>query len=232
MRRVYNEVRVAVAGDGFAVTLDGKTLTTPAGTPIVAPTRALATAIAAEWASQSDRIRFETAPLTRIASTALDRVAARRAELRRELAAYGETELVCHRAERPPDLVARQRAAWQPLVDWLADRFDVRLVSTQGVVARAQPQASLAALARALEAYDDWRLAALSVAVGAAGSLAIGLALVESRLDPGQAFEAAELDASYQIEAWGEDRESMRRRAEVRADLESAARFIALANAV
>lgn len=228
MRRAYNEVRVAAADGGFGISLDGKTLKTPAGTPIVVPTRALAAAIAAEWANQGDRLRFDAVPLTRIASAALDRVSARRAELRSELVAYGETELVCHRAERPPDLVARQHAAWQPLIDWLAGRFDARLKTTQGVIARAQPRASLAALAHALEGYDDWRLAALSVAVGAAGSLAIGLALIEGRLDPGQAFEAAELDASYRIEAWGEDPEAVRRRAEIRADLETAAQFVAL----
>lgn len=231
MRRGYGDVHVAAVGNGFGVKLNGKALRTSAGTPMVVPTRALAAAIAAEWANQGDRLRLDVLPLTRIASTALDRVAAHRAELRRELAAYGETELVCHRAERPPDLVARQRAAWQPLVDWLADRFDARLETTKGVLAREQPRASMAALARALESYDDWRLAALSLAVGAAGSLAIGLALIERRLDPRQAFEAAELDASYQMEAWGEDHEATRRRAEIRADLESAARFIALATA-
>jgi chaperone required for assembly of F1-ATPase len=231
VRRGYSEVRVAATDDGFGVKLDDKALKTPAGTPIVVPTRALAAAIAEEWSNQGDRLRLDALPLTRIASTALDRVSARRAELRRELAAYGETELVCHHAERPPELVARQRAAWQPLVDWLADRFDARLETTQGILAREQPRASIAALARALESYDDWRLAALSVAVGAAGSLAIGLALIEKRLDPRQAFEAAELDASYQIEAWGEYHEATRRRAEIRADLESAARFIALSAA-
>ena len=231
MRRAYSEVRVATVGTGFGVTLDDKALKTPAGTPIVVPTRALAAAIAEEWSNQGERLRLDALPLTRIAGTALDRVSARRAELRRDLAAYGETELVCHRAERPPELVARQRAAWQPLVDWLADRFDARLETTEGVLAREQPRASITALARALESYDDWRLAALSIAVGAAGSLAIGLALIEKRLDPRQAFEAAELDASYQIEAWGEDPEATRRQAEIRADLESAARFIALAAA-
>ena len=231
MRRTYKEVDVAALDKGFEITLDGKALKTPAGTPIVVPTRALAEAIAAEWVKQGDPLQFDAVPLTRIASAALERVSARRAALHRELAAYGETELVCHRADRPPDLVARQHAAWQPLVDWLAHRFDAPLATTQGVIARPQPPASLSALARAIEGYDDWRLAALSVAVGAAGSLAIGLALIEGRLDPAQAFEAAELDATYQTESWGDDPEASRRRAEVRADLEVAARFVALAMA-
>ncbi len=232
MRRTYKAVDVAASDKGFGIALDGKALKTPAGKPIVVPTRALAEAIAAEWGKQGDRMRFDAVPLTRVACAGLDRVAARRAELRRELVAYGETELVCHRADRPPDLVARQHAAWQPLVDWLAHRFDAPLATTQGVIARPQPPASLSALARAVEGYDDWRLAALAVAVGAAGSLAIGLALIEGRLDPTRAFEAAELDTIYQIEAWGDDPETARRRAEIRADLEIAARFVALAKTV
>ena len=43
-----------------------------------------------------------------------------------------------------------------------------------------------------------------------------------------EAFEAAELDATFQIEQWGEDPEATRRRAAVRADLEAAQRLMAL----
>ena len=92
----------------------------------------------------------------------------------------------------------------------------------------AQPPESLTALRHAVETLDDLALTALSVAVSAAGSLVIGLALLRGRLDPEAAFEAAELDASYQIELWGEDPEATRRRAICRADLFAAARFAGL----
>jgi chaperone required for assembly of F1-ATPase len=56
--------------------------------------------------------------------------------------------------------------------------------------------------------------------------LVIGLAMLEGKLDPAQAFDAAELDSTYQIEQWGEDSIAAQRRAELRAELETAAKFI------
>jgi chaperone required for assembly of F1-ATPase len=226
-RRTF-KADVAAADGGFAVRIDGKPLKTPAGRPVVVPSRPLADAIAAEWHGQGAKPDLNRVPLTRIAATALDRIPPRRDDVVAELTGYAETELVCHRASEPAALVARQIAAWQPLLDWLAQRFDAPLAATVGVLPRAQSASSLAALRQGMAALDDFRLAGLSVAVAAAGSLVIGLALVEKRLDAEQAFDAAELDATYQIEQWGEDEIARQRRAEVRDDLEAAARFLRL----
>ncbi len=144
---------------------------------------------------------------------------------------YAETELLCHRAPEPDALIARQAAVWQPLLDWLALRFDAPLTVTSGIHVRPHPPDSLAALRRELERSDDWRLAGLAITTGVAGSLVIGLALAEGRLDAGGAFEAAELDASFQIERWGEDAEAMARRAEIQAELAAVATFLRLLTA-
>ncbi|MGQ0664422.1 MAG: ATP12 family protein [Pseudomonadota bacterium] len=228
MRRTYKTVGVAAAPGGFGIRLDDKPLRTPTGTEIVAPTRALAEALAAEWAAQGPRVDVHRLALTRIAGAALDIAAADRRQAVAELLVWAETELVCHRASEPPALVARQQAVWDPLLDWLARRFGARLSVSAGVRARPQPAASLAALSAALDNSDAWRLAGIGAAAGAAGSLVVALALAEGRLDAEGAFAAAELDASFQIEAWGEDREATARRAGVLADLAAATRFLAL----
>jgi len=228
VRRTYKQVNVIATADGFGIALDGKPLSTPAGTPIIVPTECLAQAVAAEWAGQPDVLDLNRAPLSQIAGIALDRIAARRSDIRDELLAYAQTELVCHRAEGPPALVSRQQATWQPLLDWLAREFAAPLTVNQGVMANPQPPASLAALARAMALFDDFALAALSLAVAATGSLVIGLALATGEIDITGAFDAAELDATYQIERWGEDGEATKRRAQIRNDLAAAARFMAL----
>ncbi len=228
VKRPYREVRIAPVASGFAVLLDAKPLKTPAGRAVVLPTHPLAEAIAAEWAAQGERLALDRLPLTRIAATALDRLPGHRRDIEVGLMAYAETELVCHRADHPPALAARQHAVWQPLLDWLTERFAAPLAVTHGVVAHPQPEASLERLSGALAGYDDWRLAALAVAVSAAGSLVVGLALAEARIDADGAFAAAELDAIYEMEQWGDDPEAARRQAGVRADLEAAARFLAL----
>lgn len=227
-RRPYTDVTVRDEPHGVSILLDAKPLRTPSGTPILAPTRALADAIAAEWRAQPARIDIALAPLTRLLGTALDRVPANRSGVIEELVGYAETELVCHRAAHPQELMRRQAEIWQPVLDWFARTYDAPLAVTTGVLAVEQPAASLAAIRRALAALDDLRLTGLSVAVGAAGSLVIGAALAAGRLDPEAAFDAAELDASFQIERWGEDAEATRRRRQLRGDLDLAARWMQL----
>lgn len=231
MRRFY---KIAAAGEAaatsgaFAVLLDGKPVKTPARRDLTLASRPLAEAIAEEWQAQGEEIKPQTMPLMALACSALDLIPARRDQEAGELAAYGETELLCYRAEHPADLVARQAAEWQPLLDWAAKHLDAPLEPVAGITARPQQAASLAALRKAIDAHDDLQLAALSLAVRSSGSLVIGLALSHGALTAEEAFEAAELDSSYQIEFWGEDTEAKKRRDGVRQDLETAERFFAL----
>ncbi|MGH7112904.1 MAG: ATP12 family protein, partial [Stellaceae bacterium] len=167
-------------------------------------------------------------PLTRLASAAIDRVAPQRDLVVQQIAGYAGTDLVCYRAAHPPALAARQQAVWQPLLDWAVRRYDAPLVVTEGVIPIAQPPASLRAFAAAVAEHDDFALAALHLATGACGSLIIVLALTEGRLDPAGAFAAAQLDESFEIEAWGEDEEQARRRRAVASDIAAAARFLSL----
>lgn len=225
----FTNVDVVAEGEGHVVRLDGTPLKTPQGIVFALPTAMLANAVAEEWrASAPKPPKPEAMPLTRVAGTVLDRLSQQRAVIEAQLLGYAETELLCHRADAPDLLVQRQHATWQPLLDWVAIRHDAMLHVTTGIVAVEQPERSLAALRGALAGMDPWRLAAISVAVAASGSLVIGLALSDGRIDPQAAFDAAELDATWQIEKWGEDKEATDRRAVVRADLDLAKRFLDL----
>ncbi len=232
-QRFYKTVAIeavdgAKDGAGFGVTLDGRRIKTPAKAEMILPGRGLAEAVAAEWDEQREEVDPAAMPLTGLVWTALDLVRPGRARVIEDLAAYAAHDLLCYRAEAPTELVARQQELWQPLLDWAARTLDARLAVTAGVVPIAQPPEALAALRAVVAAKSDLELTALSAAVTAAGSLVIGLALGAGRIDAAAAFEAAQLDESYQIERWGEDPEAARRRAAIKADLEAAARLMAL----
>jgi chaperone required for assembly of F1-ATPase len=112
-RRVPSE-----KGGGFAVHLDGRTPKSPAKSPLVLPTLALAQLVAAEWDAQEEVIDSTAMPATRLAFTAIDRISETRAEVAKEVAAYAGSDLLCYRAEHPTPLVERQDRDWQPLLDW------------------------------------------------------------------------------------------------------------------
>jgi chaperone required for assembly of F1-ATPase len=231
MKRFFRHAATLAAGAGYGVAVDGRLVKTPGQRDLVVPAAALAAAIAEEWNAQTDEIRPAAMPLTRLAGITIDRERAVRDAIVEQTANYAATDLVCYRAADQPDLAARQRSVWQPLVDWAALRYDAPLTVTAGVIPAAQPAASLRALAAAVAAQDEFALTALHAATGACGSLIIALALVEGRLDADAAFTASQLDESFQIEAWGEDAEQAERRRALAADISAAARFLALLQA-
>jgi chaperone required for assembly of F1-ATPase len=228
MKRFYKLAGVVPVADGHGVTLDGRLVKTPGKRDLVVPSAALAAAVAAEWEAQQGDIRRETMPLTRLAGVTIDRSAVERDAVVRQVAHYAGTDLVCYRATHPPALVARQQMVWQPLIDWATARYDAPLVVINGVVPASQPAASLGTFAAAVAAHDDFSLTALQTATAASGSLVIALALLEGRLDAGEAFAASQLDESFQIESWGEDGEQGKRRAALAAEITTAAQFVSL----
>ena len=228
MKRFYQRAEAVPADGGHAVALDGRLIKTLGKCNLVVPSAALAAAVAAEWDAQQQEVRRARMPLTRLADATIDRGAAQRDAIVRQVADYAGTDLVCYRAAHPPALAARQQAVWQPLIDWAAGRYDAPLMVTSGVIPAIQPAASLAAFTAAVAAHDDYALTALHAATVACGSLVIALALLEGRVDAGEAFAASQLDESFQNEAWGEDAEEAQRRATLAADIAAAARFVAL----
>ena len=122
-KRFWTGVSVVEAPGGFGLRLDERPLRTPAKAELVVPTLALGRAIAAEWAAIEGEVVPEALPFTRAANVALDRVAVDPAPVVDHVAAYGESDLLCYRADSPVGLVARQAAAWDPPLAWAAERL-------------------------------------------------------------------------------------------------------------
>ncbi len=233
MKRFWNRASVDPRPEGLAILLDDRPLRLPGGAVLLVGPAPLARAIAAEWqaagTAPGGTLSFADTPLTRLAGTAQERIAPDPSPTVDAIARYGETDLLCYRAEAPEPLVRRQHEAWQPWLDWAALVLDAPLRVGSGITALRQHRSSVAALRRAVAARDPLVLAALGLAVPALGSLVLGLALAEGALDPETAHKLGALDELYQAEQWGEDAAAAARRQAVAADIALAARFLALA---
>lgn len=207
-RRFWQDVLVAQDEDGFAVHLDARPLRTPAKAALRVPTRALAQLIAAEWRAQPPVIDPETMPATRAANLAIDKLPQARDEVVATITAYGDSDLLCYRATAPEGLVAAEAAAWDPLLDWAAARFGARLAVHVGVMHRTQPPQTLAALSAPVAAMSVFQLAGLHDLVALTGSLVIGLAAAEDRAPAAVLWDAAQVEADWQIARWGTDAEA------------------------
>lgn len=231
MKRIYKDVAIYEAKDGYGVALDQRPLKTPAKNLLTVPAQALAERVVAEWRAQEEEIRHETMPLTRLVCTALDGVALRRDEVIDATARYAETDLLCYRVEEPPVLVKRQHEAWQPLLDWARARYGAELRVTTALLPIGQEEASLARLREAVAELDTLSLTALHFVVAACGSLVIALALLEEEIDAETAWSISQIDESWQSEQWGEDQELAERREALKGDIASAAELMALLRA-
>jgi chaperone required for assembly of F1-ATPase len=228
MKRFWKAVSVEPEGGGWGIALDGRPVRTPARSPLVVPSEALAAAIAGEWRDVAETIDPRAMPLTGIANAAIDRVAPDTAAFAAGLARYAEADLACYRAEGPRALVERQEERWDSLLAWARRRYDVDFCTTSGLAHVAQPQATVERLSHAVAALDPFRLAGLSPLVTIGGSLVAALAVLEKAITADQAWKAVSVDEQWQLDQWGGDAEAEAALGNRKRDFMAGARFLLL----
>ena len=75
LRRFWTAATAVPVEGGFAVQLDGKPVRTPQKAPLVLPTEALAREVAAEWQAVEGKVDPGRMLFTRMANSAVDKVA-------------------------------------------------------------------------------------------------------------------------------------------------------------
>lgn len=227
-RRFWTEARAVAEGDGYTVRLDGRPVKTPAKAPLIVPSLALAEALASEWDAQQEVVDPSTMPLTRTANSAIDKVAVQHAEVAEMLAAYGDSDLLCYRADSPAELVGRQAATWDPVLDWAEAEFGARLEPRTGILHAPQDPEALARLTARVHALTPFELAAFHDLVALTGSLVLGFAAFLTTWSGDEVWDMSRLDENWQEEQWGADEEAQQITAFKRTAFHDARRFLSL----
>ncbi|WP_417254844.1 ATP12 family chaperone protein [Celeribacter sp.] len=233
-KRFWKETKVTEVQDGaqtgFEVHLDGRPVRTPAKSPLILPTKGLAEMVASEWEAQVDVIDPNTMPATRGANAAIDKVMIQHGEVADMLAEYGDSDLLCYRAEHPQELVLRQNEHWDPVLDWAKTALGARLEPRTGILHAPQSEDALSVLRQKTHDFTAFELAAFHDLVTLSGSLILGFAVTEDHLDPDTAWILSRVDETYQIEQWGEDEEAAAAAEIKRQSFVQAARFYRVVN--
>jgi len=212
-KRFYATVATTAIERGFGVVLDGRPIKTPAKSQVIVPTLALAEALAADWQAQGERINPATMPLTRIVNTTLDAVMPNIEAVRGDLVAFAGSDALCYRALEPDALSLRQAEAWDPILEWAEATLGARFATQRGIVHVAQPDSTLAAIARAVAVYSAWEVAPIHVITTLTGSVVLALAVAHAAISADDAWALAHIDEDWQIATWGQDDEAQARRA-------------------
>ena len=228
MKRFYKNVTIETECYGYAILLDGKPVKTPARKAMALPNVEMADAVKSEWDAQGEEIDPKSMMVTGFANAAIDRVADDRETFIRNIAAYGESDLLCYRADSPDPLVERQMREWQPWLDWAQQQYDAPLIVVSGIMHQEQPMQSLLNLRKTVEAMNDFQLSAMAKMTHISGSLIASLAIFEGQTNVDAIWDALCLDELWQEEQWGADSFAERHRNDRKFDFEAAVNFLKL----
>ena len=154
-KRFYKEASVGEREGGFAIELDGKPVKTPARQPLVVPTEALATLIAAEWQRQAEVIDPAKMPVTRLVNTALDGIAADPQAVFEDIVRFLlQRSALLSRRQVPSGWWSASPKRWDPVIDWAAQELGARFILAEGVMHQEQPREAIAAFAVTVRKYD------------------------------------------------------------------------------
>jgi len=226
MKRFYEDVSVDEIEGGCRILLDGRPLKTPGKATLLTPVQGVAEAVASEWREQGEKIEPSAMPITRLATTAMDRMPELREPAIQEITDYTGTDLLCYRAPKPDDLVQRQHECWQPPLDWMERRYGIQFDVTGSLLPVPQPKATIEGVRGIVETIDDWPLVGLHGATTGLGSVILALALWHGEIDAGGAADASLLDELFEIEQWGQERDASRRHEVLRRDIKGIATYL------
>lgn len=230
MKRFYKDVSVEQREGGWRILLDGRPIRTAGGKPQVLPTRALAEAMAREWADQGEEIDTSAFIFRDLADYAIDTIAVQRADAIAELVRYAGTDTLCYRGEPGEALFERQTQVWEPLVLRAESRWDIHFTRISGIIHQPQPSGTMARMEAVLTTQSDFALASLRMLTSLSASLLIALTALEPDAEPAALWSAANLEEDWQAELWGQDAEAQARRETRFKAFRAAMEFAALAS--
>lgn len=235
MKKFYTLASSKKSDDGYTIQLDGKTIKTPSGQELVAPTLEMADVIVKEWAAQEDTIKPDTMPLTQILNTAIDRMRERET-MTTMLLKYLDTDLLCYRAKTPEEIAQRQKQIWDPWLTWFDEHFESPLYTTFDLKAVKQDEDTHKQIWNYIEALDEYYFTILHVVTALSGSIVLALAFLEQEASPEQVFQAMYLEEDYYSELaneelHGKDPHMDKKQISEIADLRAAREFLTLLGA-
>ncbi|XP_062859236.1 ATP synthase mitochondrial F1 complex assembly factor 2 isoform X2 [Trichomycterus rosablanca] len=202
-KRFYQDVSISQGGV-FEINLDRRKLKTPGGKLFTVPNEALAIAVATEWDAQKDTLKFYTMHLTTLCNTALDNPTQRSKDQMISAALkYLETDTICYRVEDPPGLVELQKNEWDPVTDWIENRYNVVIGSSSSILGPQIPEKTYETFQQHLSSYNLWSLTGLEYVINQLKSLILSFGLIDRRLTVEQAVLLSRLEEEYQIQHWG-----------------------------
>ncbi|XP_014035180.1 ATP synthase mitochondrial F1 complex assembly factor 2 isoform X2 [Salmo salar] len=177
-KKFYEDVSISHGEGGmFEINLDRRKLKTPGGKLFTAPNQALAIAVANEWDTQKDMLKFYSMHMNTLCNTALDNPTFRsKDQMITAALKYLETDTV-----------------------W----YNVVIGSSTSILGPEIPQATMDTFRQHLGSYNFWSLTGLEYVITQLKSVVLAFALIDKHITVEQAVLLSRLEEEFQIGHWG-----------------------------
>ncbi|KAF5397313.1 ATP synthase mitochondrial F1 complex assembly [Paragonimus heterotremus] len=118
---------------------------------------------------------------------------------------FADTDTICFRCQEPDELVKLQRDSWDPILQWIVERYSVHPMLTNSLVSPVtMSQTDRNVLTRHFLSYNRWGLVGLQACAENLKSVFLTLAAVDGFCSAERAVELSLLEQMFQIHRWGE----------------------------
>jgi len=209
-KRFYAQADVEKREEGFVVTLDGRVVKTPARRDLLLPTDELAQNIVQEFAIQEEKINPITMPMTRLANTVIDGIVDNLHAIAEDIMRFIAADQLFYRADSPLELVTRQQQAYDPVLDFIAEKFSSHFEIGTNLEFITQRREALYPIRTYINSITSpFVLGGLHTITTLTASGLTAIALREGRIDADKAWKIAHIEEDWTVDHWGEDREAI-----------------------
>nr|XP_039265793.1 ATP synthase mitochondrial F1 complex assembly factor 2-like [Styela clava] len=203
-KKFFKEVTISCDSDGYDVSLDKRKLKCPSGIVLRLPCEQLAQAVALEWDSQRDALKYHTMPITNLCFYAMDKPNGEdKATLVDICLNFLRTDTVLFHSDEPPGLGDHQVKEWGKIIDWARQKYNVELNYTSGFTSPHLPEETINTFEKYLLSYNFWAVTGFERLLSTLKSLLLSIALVERSITVEEAVSLSRLEQEYQISQWG-----------------------------
>ena len=123
-------------------------------------------------------------------------------------------------------LYKKQKLFWQPLLDWLADKYSVNFISTTSITLPKKNKDQALLLKKHFETLYLKELTSLYLVGTSLKSILLGFAFIKKRITSEEAFKLSFLEEMHQNVFWGEDKEVVKNREKIYQDLKQIEEYL------
>ena len=207
------------------ILLDDQELKTPKNKKLNLPYY-LSQKVFDEWNEVQDEINPSLMPFYSYSVTAVDRIMNQRNDVIETLKSILSMDTLLYRSGNDSELSKLQEKEWQPLVKWLDENFNCKLIINYELKPLNQKEAELLKCINLINQLDHFSLSSFSHLVSISGSFILGLSFYFKKINSHKLYELALLEELFQSNKWGSDDFANERRENIKKEINEACEFL------